>query len=186
VGSDGEHPLVTPLAERHAVVSNVVRVPDSDLELPLFEASEEEMHEVGASIADTLLLPELCANPPRVSSAEPAGDYPRWGAIYYAEPPLGGQTKRWLVVSHNYFNATTGQAMCVRTTSDTSTQCDEMPFIQAGFAVAACVDLMTKAAGRFDLESRAQLDQLQPGEMTHVARAITNFLSLHRQAGLIS
>ncbi len=164
-------------------VGDVIRLPSGDLEAPVFEASAVEMHIVGQQLADLLLLPEQCSRPPVLPSDGPPGAYPRWGRIYYADPPLGGQTKRWLVVSHDHFNAASGDAICVRTTSNTSLHADELPFIERGFALAVCPDLLTKRHERFETLSFQRLAQPLDDEMSKVAIGIVNFLSLYREAG---
>lgn len=146
-----------------------------------FEADERDMLTVGSAVADLLLIGELTTGA-YVAPAGPPGEYPRWGSVYYAEPPLGGQIKRWLVVSHDHFNRATGDVLCVRTTSNTSYAGPETPLIESGFAVAVCPDVQVKASRRFDLESRTALTQPDAGDRRRVAIGLANYLQLLRFA----
>lgn len=144
-----------------------------------FEADERDMLTVGSAVADLLLIGELTTGG-YVAPGGPPGEYPRWGSVYCAEPPLGGQTKRWLVVSHDHFNRATGDVLCVRTTSNTSYAGPETPLIEAGFAVAVCPDVQVKAHRRFDLRSRAALPQPDAEDRRRVAIGLANYLHLLR------
>jgi hypothetical protein len=166
-------------------IGNVVRLPSADLEAELFEPEADELDEVETKLADLLLLPELCGTPPVRPGSPRQGDYPRWGRTYYAQPPLGGEVKRWLVVSHDWFNAASGRALCVRTTSNTDLHGPELPYIQRGLALAVCPDVMTKRHERFELDSASALPQASFDEMRKVAIGLANFLRLLRQAGLL-
>lgn len=162
---------------------NLIRVPAPRLVDPVARLEETELDLVSQEVADNLLIPELCASPPRFSETNSTDGVLRWGRTYYAAPPLGGETKRWLVVSHNYFNRATKGAICVRTTSNTELSGPDIASIQRGFARAVCADLITTPPDRFDLESGANIEQVKPAEMVAVARALTNFLGLLAQAG---
>lgn len=178
-------PAVELEEQRWVAVGNLVRLPNADLEAELFAPEPEALAEVERKLADLLLLPELCATPPVRPDSPERDDYPRWGRTYYAEPPLGGQVKRWLVVSHDWFNAAIGRALCVRTTSNTDLHGPELPYIQRGLALAVCPDAMTKRHERFDLDSASSLEQVSFDEMCKVAIGLANFLRLLRQAGLL-
>lgn len=148
------------------------------LQQTVFTATGDEMAAVSRELADLLLIPELLADPLYRQREIPGGSYPRWGATYYAEPPLGGQTKRWLVVSHDHFNAASGDAVCVRTTSNTSYAGPEVPLIEGGTAAAVCPDVQTKAHHRFDTGSLARVNQAMAAERRRVAIGLKNYLRL--------
>jgi hypothetical protein len=167
-------------------IGTMVRLPTADLEAELFEPQPEALGEVETKLADLLLLPELCSTPPVRPGSPRDGEYPRWGRTYYAQPPLGGQVKRWLVVSHDWFNAASRRAVCVRTTTRTGLHGPELPYIQRGLALAVCPDVMTKRHERFELDSAARLPQISFDEMPKVAIGLANFFGLLRQAGLRS
>jgi mRNA-degrading endonuclease toxin of MazEF toxin-antitoxin module len=147
-----------------------------------FTADPSEMQQVGAALADLLLLPELCSPMPYSRPDGPEGAYPRWATTYYAEPPLGGQNKRWFVVSHDHFNAATGDAVCVRTTSNTDYSGPETPLIEGGTAMAVCPDVQTKAHRRFFLDSAGGLPQVRTDERRKVAFGLANYLGLQHFA----
>ncbi len=170
---------------RYAATGELRRLPTAQLVREVVVPSSETLEPVWEAIADLLLLPELSSETPRWPPAGPAGDYPKWGRIYHAEPPLGGQTKRWLVVSHDLHNQATGRVVCVRTTSNTSLETFESPCIQRGFALAVAPDVQVKGADAFDLESGDSLEQADRDEMVVVARALTNFLALLPQTGMV-
>lgn len=65
-------------------------------------------------------------------------DYPLWGEIYYAEPPINGELKRYIVVSPNLWNDRSGFATLVRTTSKVQYDSQMFPPIQGTAAHAVC------------------------------------------------
>lgn len=157
---------------------------DGSLEEEVLAADPDEMYRVSSELADLLLIPELCSTSPYISPAGPPGEYPRWGTTYYAEPPLGGENKRWLVVSHDHFNAASGDAVCIRTTSNTSYFGPDTPLIEGGTAAAVCPDVQTKQHRRFDLESADGLPQITADERRKVAIGLANFLGLTQFAAV--
>lgn len=146
----------------------------------VFAADPDEMHKVSSELADLLLIPELCSKAPYTPREGPPGEYPRWATTYYAEPPLGGENKRWLVVSHDHFNAASGDAVCIRTTSNTSYVGPDTPLTEGGTAAAVCPDVQTKVHRRFDLESADGLPQITADERRKVAIGLANYLGLTR------
>lgn len=179
-----EDPTDVAIGSCFVAIGRVVRVHRLELGDGLHSLTEAEQDRVDEALAGLLLIPQMCSPDP-VRPATPDGEYPKWGRIYYAEPPLGGQTKRWLVVSHNVFNAYSGLAVCVRTTSNTSLQGPTLPSIQRGFALAVAPDVMAKKLARFDLLSNATLSQVEFAEMRKVAISLANHLDLTKQAGLL-
>lgn len=122
-----------------------------------------------------LQLPELLAPTPRV--ARPVGDatrYAVWGEIYRAGPRVEGERKRRIVVSPNPWNAVSGMATFVRTTSAFKADAIEFPRIQRGAARACCGDATTFSLGEVLTNPR---DRPAPhtttmGEMVQVARGL--------------
>lgn len=164
-----------------------ILTPRSVASLPsvVFETEEEELHEVGRALADLLLIPELITGTYTAPAALP-GDHPRWGTIYYAEPPLSGQIKRWMVVSNDVFNASTDDVLCIHTTTRTHLQGPEIPLLQSGFAAAICPDVQVKAQRRFDVASAARLPQPDAADRRRVAIGLANYLKLQAFAGRTS
>ena len=165
-------------------VGHLVRAHCLQLGEELLSLSAVEQNQVDEALAGFLFIPQMCSPDP-IRPARPNGDYPQWGRIYYAEPPLDGQTKRWLIVSNNVFNAHSGFAVCVRTTSNLSMQGPIAPAIQRGFALAVASDVMVKRLGRFQLRSSADLPQAEFSEMRNVAIGLANHLDLMSQTGLL-
>jgi mRNA-degrading endonuclease toxin of MazEF toxin-antitoxin module len=170
-----------------AACGSVVHVASVRLTEELFALNAVDLNAVERSLADVLVLPSICRPDPHRpgSPRDIADEYPRWGRIYYAEPPLDGQTKRWLVVSHDYWNAGSGTALCVRTTSNDHHQSDVVPAIQRGLAYAVCPELQVKARARFDLISAAKLPQASLAEMRAVGIGLANVFRLLEPAGLL-
>lgn len=81
-----------------------------------------------------LLLGPAVRSPPVFG--EPS--YPLWGEIYYAEPPINGELKRYIVVSPNLWNAASGIVTLVRTTSKAKYDSEMFPAIQGTAAHAVC------------------------------------------------
>ena len=144
-----------------------------------------ELAAIEDALAEILLLPEL-AGPLPTAPARGAvpGSHPLWGRTSYAGPPLGGEHERWLVVSHDAFNRTSGRALCVRTTSNLSLVGPDSPAIEGGRAAAICADVVSRAHGRFALGSALGLPQPAVQELSAAARGLVNALRLGRAAGL--
>jgi mRNA-degrading endonuclease toxin of MazEF toxin-antitoxin module len=170
-----------------AACGSVVHIASARLTEELFALGDDELSAVERSLADLLMLPSICRPDPHRpgSPRDVENEHPRWGRIYYAEPALGGQTKRWLVVSHDYWNAGSATALCVRTTSNDSYHSDVVPAIQRGFAYAVCPELQVKARARFDLASTAELPQASLDEMRAVGIGLANVFRLLEPAGLL-
>ncbi|MDO8465242.1 MAG: hypothetical protein Q7S46_08330, partial [Gallionella sp.] len=106
-------------------------------------------------------------------------DYPLWGEIYYAEPPINDELKRYIVVSPNSWNAVSGTASLVRTTSQMKYDSELFPPIQNGAARACCGEATTVRHGMLRFGSRvrrpAPMTTTRP-DMARIARA---FLVTH-------
>lgn len=165
-------------------IGRVVRLHALELGGKAWDLAPAEQARADEALASLLLIGQLCSADP-IRPGVPDGDYPRWGHTYCAEPPVGGQTKRWLVVSHNVYNAYSGLAVCVRTTSNTSLEGPVTPSIQRGLALAVAPDVMTKRVRRFDLSSAGALAQAEFSEMRKVAIGLGNHLELMRWSGLV-
>jgi len=93
---------------------------------------------------------------PRIPPPLGAGRYPVWGQIYLAGPPVQGERKRRVAVSPNAWNAISGMATFVRTTTSFDRHGPEFPQIQGGASRACCGDVTTFEHGRVLLAPRDQ------------------------------
>lgn len=90
-----------------------------------------------------LLVP---APRPRRPLGNPA-EYPNWGDLHYGNELIEGERKRFIVVSPNEWNAATGLASALRTTSRFRADVAQFPRIQGGRVHACCGDLSTFGPG---------------------------------------
>jgi len=91
-----------------------------------------------------LQIPELLRPAPR--PAPPLGDatrYAAWSEVHRAGPEVDGERKRRIVVSPNPWNAVSGMATFVRTTTSFAGHGDEFPQVQGGAGHACCGDATT-------------------------------------------
>lgn len=124
-----------------ALPSLVMSLPRPMLGDAFYRSTPAELHAVEAALKAVLALDDLTQTPPRPPGG-PAGPIlgPAWGQIYYG-PPIAGQKKRYVVVSHDVHNATTGRVLAVRTTSRTKRDSVSFPLIQSRRAQACCGEL---------------------------------------------
>lgn len=157
----------------------VVRVPQEVLETELCSLRNQGLEQVEDSLVGLLALQTVCVDPPR-RPGQPVhpSTYPTWSKTYYADPPVEGQRKRWLVVSHDYWNAAAGSVLTVRTTSNTWHQADTFPAIQRGLALACCPDLQVKDHQMFDLASVNALPQATVDDMRRAGFGLANHFVL--------
>jgi mRNA-degrading endonuclease toxin of MazEF toxin-antitoxin module len=139
-----------------------------------FVLSSDQLELVGDALADLLVLPELCETPPALPAPVPG----RWGEIYYAGPPIGGQVKRFVVVSRDRWNARSGSAIVVRTTSQPKSWGTAFPAIESGAARACCGDAAAVPRARFDLTRRPRPAALDLEDMARVARGLADVFDL--------
>jgi mRNA-degrading endonuclease toxin of MazEF toxin-antitoxin module len=148
-----------------------------------FVLAPEQLAKVGAALGDVFGLPDLCATPAiPPSPVRGPVDYPRWGEIYYAGPPIGGQTKRYVVVSRDHWNAASTSAVAVRTTSQPKAWGDAFPAIEGGAARACCGDATAIPRGRIDLVRRPFPPALDLDDMVRVGRGLLDVFDLEGPA----
>jgi mRNA-degrading endonuclease toxin of MazEF toxin-antitoxin module len=144
-----------------------------------FVLAPDQLARVGDALADVLALADLSAMPPSPPGSVPGvADYPRWGEIYYAGPPIGGQVKRYVVASRDQWNATNASAVVVRTTSQPKTWGTAFPRIEDGAARACCGDATALPRNRFDLIGRPSPSWLDLDDMVRVARGLLDVFDL--------
>lgn len=172
----------SPLPDGTAVVAS--RLGASDESEPSFSLlgpaigalAPRELAGIEDRLCDFFQLPALLATSPRIGP--PLGDaraYAVWGEIHLAGAPVDGERKRRIVVSPNAWNAVSGMATLVRTTTSFGRYGAEFPEIQRGRARACCGDAAT-----FELASirLAQRDRPTPHtatmrDMVALARGLT-------------
>lgn len=149
--------------------------PRERLEEAIFTLSHDQVAQIGAALADLLAIRDLTADPASVPVA-PSGtiNYPRWSEVYYVGPPIVGQIKRYVVVSRDHWNAASGSAITVRTTSQQKNWGAAFPPIEAGAARACCGDATALPRPRFDFVRRPSPAVLDFDDMVNVARGLAD------------
>lgn len=159
-------------------------------ESPIGEAirdlGPEELEQVEDRVAMFLRLPQLAAGRPL--RPELPGDparYPLWGDVYYAEPLIDDERKRYVIMSPNAWNAVAPYVSLVRTTSRDKANVAAFPLIEGGAARAACGDLSVRRHGEIiiDPRSRPTPRTVSFGDMSVIARGIAR---THLLEGAIS
>lgn len=142
---------------------------------------EDERDKVAQGLADLLHLESLCNShpdaPPPVAGV---GLFPRWSEIYYAGPPVGptGQTKRYVVVSDERWNALGRGALAVRTTTQQKIWGEAFPMIEGGAARACCGDATVFPPTAFDLRNRPRPSSLSLDDMVAIAHGLCDVFDL--------
>ena len=133
---------------------------DSPLLGPVLTALDPaDLAAVEDRLCEFLQLPALLTPSPRIPG--PLGDasrYPVWGQLYRAGPVINGERKRRIVVSPNAWNALSGFATLVRTTTSFARYGDEFPQIQRGAARACCGEAITFERSSILLSGRDRPD----------------------------
>ena len=140
-----------------------------------------ELSRATQGLADLFHLDSLLDNPPVAPPAVAGtGHFPRWSEIYYAGPPVGPnrQTKRYVVVSDERWNALGRGAIAVRTTSQQKTWGDAFPIIESGAARACCGDATVFPPTMFNLRDRPRPSSLSLDDMVVIARGLCDVLDL--------
>ncbi|MGH2458939.1 MAG: hypothetical protein ACRDIY_08730 [Chloroflexota bacterium] len=140
-----------------------------------------EFEKVGRGLADLLHLESLCDDPP-VAPPPVAGAHPipRWGEIYDAGPPIGPtrQTKRYVVVSDERWNAMGRGAIAVRTTTRQKAWGEAFPSIEGRAARACRGDATVFPVTQFDMRRRPQPSSLSLDDMVAIARGLCDVFDL--------
>ena len=155
-----DEPYTVALTGGRAVVASRLGATDEGAGSPLLGSvvtalSPSELAAVEDRLCEFLQILPLLAPAPRVSPPlGEAGKYPVWGQIYRAGPSVAGERKRRVVVSPNAWNAISGMATFVRTTTSFERHGPEFPQIQGGAARACCGDATTIEHERVRLAPR--------------------------------
>jgi mRNA-degrading endonuclease toxin of MazEF toxin-antitoxin module len=143
-------------------------------------AAAEDVQDVERQIAELLQLRSLCGPAPRALPVIGHPDrYPRWSEIHFGprrgDPP---ETKRYVVVSDNVWNATMPRVLCVRTTCSPRCGGAGFPEIQGGRAEACCGNITSLRTGALSLRGRASPPSVGLLDMVTIARDIAEILEL--------
>lgn len=174
-------PYSAPLPDGSQILASRLVAPDvSSGASPLLGVARGAVtDDVLAAVEDRLVLflqlDRLVAPAPRIP--RPVGDatrYPIWGDIYLAGPPVDGERKRRIVVSPNAWNAVSGLATLVRTTTAFKYDDVAFPQIQGGAARACCGDATTMVHGQIRLSERERPEPRAAtmAEMTRLAKGL--------------
>ena len=154
-------PYSTPLPDGGQIVASRLVAPDiGPGATPLLgpargSATEEVLAAVEDKLVLFLQLERLVVPAPRIP--RPVGDatrYPVWGDLYLAGSPIDGERKRRIVVSPSAWNALSGLATLVRTTTAFKLDDVAFPRIQGGAASACCGDATTMVHEQVRLSER--------------------------------
>jgi mRNA-degrading endonuclease toxin of MazEF toxin-antitoxin module len=129
-----------PGDRRVALVGVLLTIPHARLTTLEYVVPSAQLEHVAGGLRSVLGHPVLLSSPPAAPPI-PAGPvtYPAWGQIHYG-PPHRGESKRYVVVSHDLHNRTTGRPIVVRTTSQAKRDHRSFPTIEGGTARACCGD----------------------------------------------
>lgn len=159
----------------------LVHVKKAALDRALAVAAAASISQIEDDLVELLALSDLHSTPSD-APVSPAGTigYPRWGDIYWVGGfATGGQTKRYVVASHDHYNASAGaRPFLVRTTSQPKRNAQEFPSIQDGVARACCGDIQTSSVGAVEQARRPSPRSLSLLDMQAVARGLASVLEL--------
>lgn len=138
----------------------------------------DELDRCEDALCRFLQIPLLLGAGTRIPPVLGAVTYPLWGEIYDAEPPINGERKRYVVVSPNPWNAASGSATLVRTTSPVKRGSAAFPLIQGTAARACCGEATTvpNTAIRMARRDRSTPMTTTRADMVSIARG---FLVTH-------
>lgn len=159
--------------------------PASRLGPPIASLSKAELGALEELLCRFLQLPTLLGGVP--APARPVGnasEYPVWGDIYRG-PVLAGERKRFVVVSPNEWNRSSGLAVGVRTT--TRLKIDDLwfPVILDGATRACCGDATTLPHGQWRLGRRDRPTPFTTAtrDMVAIARGLVDVYDLDTALG---
>jgi len=187
VPADSPNPLqpkVVPFPPLMAVIPRFVgQIRKGDLADEIRQLEPAELEVVEDGFARWLSLAELCREAPALPNS-PAGEinYPRWGEVYYAGDPVGGETKRYVVVTSDEWNQGTAKndkkrVMAVRLTSKGKSGA-AFPALAGANAQACCGDAVAWPIGEFDLKGRPDPPRLGLPDMVSVAWGLVDAFAL--------
>lgn len=152
----------------------------SPLGPPILSIGTSELASLEERLCQFLQLPALLAGVPAPS--RPVGElgaYPVWGDIYRGSV-LAGERKRFVVVSPNEWNRSSGLAVGVRTTSQLKIDDIWFPTILGGIARACCGDATTLGLPEWRLARRDRPTPFTTStkDMVAIARGLADLYEL--------
>ncbi|MBI4493591.1 MAG: hypothetical protein HY690_12445 [Chloroflexi bacterium] len=174
-------PLVCDAPPLQALPGRLVSVAKEALGGARLVLDERQMARVEDALCEVLALRGLCREPPaRPRSPSGPVSYPRWGEVYYvAGQNIGGERKRYVVVSNDFWNSASESVIAVRTTTAARRWGLEFPAIQRGAARACCGDAASLVTRHFNLRQRPQPEWLTTEDMAAIARGLVETHQLH-------
>jgi mRNA-degrading endonuclease toxin of MazEF toxin-antitoxin module len=162
--------------------------PRSALGPPIASLSAADLDPLEELLCRFLQLPALLAGVPAPS--RPIGEastYPVWGDIYRG-PVLGGERKRFIVVSPNEWNRTSGLAVGVRTTTQLKIDDVWFPAILDGKSRACCGDATTFSHSQWRLSRRDRPAPFTTAtkDMVAIARGLADLYELEAAVGRVA
>ena len=154
--------------------------PGSPLGPAIAGLSSLELEAVEERLTEFLQLPALLRGLGMI--ARPTGDtttYPLWGEVYRG-PILGGQRKRFVVVSPSDWNRASGLAVGVRTTTQLKIDDVWFPPILGGTSRACCGDASTFPLREWRLARRDRPTPFMAtsADMAEIARGLADVYEL--------
>jgi mRNA-degrading endonuclease toxin of MazEF toxin-antitoxin module len=156
--------------------ARLVIAPQEKLGRPVRVLDDDSMHRLEQGLAELIDAQRLTTEPLR-AVRPPAGqlDYPQWGEIYYPKADrIGGEAKRYVVVSNDLWNSQKKSVLVARTTTQPKHPTDEFPLVAGGVAQVVCGELGAIRPSALDLDRRPRgQTRLGLKEMSSVVHGIT-------------
>lgn len=156
-------------------------LPVGRLGRPTHVVAQAELDAIEDALVDIMALADVCVSDP-MPPLSPAGaiTYPRWGDIYWI-PALAaetGQTKRYVVVSHDHYNSAGNRPFVVRTTSQEKRNTQDFPVIEGGACHACCGEVLSQPTKNIQMRPRPAPESLSIGDMAAIGWGIASVLEL--------
>lgn len=172
-----EAPHAVAIDELYALASRPTQVgPADDVLGPAIAVADDgQLSSVEDALLAFLQISEILGPMPAPRRPPPGRiTYPLWGEIYYLDPPIQGQRKRFVTVSPNPWNAVSGLAGVVRLTTAIKYDRTFFPTVLGGRAQACPGELATVRSTRLRIrgDQRPTPSILPLADMAAVLRAI--------------
>jgi hypothetical protein len=171
--------LVTNGTSVDAVVGRLTILFPDDLSGAQARLSLTDMTRVERALRDLLGFPTLFSPGPARPPTPPGPiAYPLWGDMHHVGPRIGGEYKRFVVVSVNEWNRADNSALFVRTTSKPKRPTVYFPHIENGRAQAACGDVTFFPSSAVHFHNRPPSPMVSTTDMIAIARGLEAVLGL--------